>query len=877
MAGRPALLFGIELPYSFDSLISPGGVFPIMLDAMTSWLSALTGACRRAGWLLLAIFAAATAAAGWYAASALKVNTDTSAMIDDSLDFQVRARDLREAFPEIKTDIAVVLQAPTPDEAEAFTAALAARLEAQPEFFENIFAAAADPFFRTNGLLYLDTDELETRLTQMSKASGLIETLVKAPTAGQLFATLAENDALAERSELGRETLGTIYAELAAVFEAQARGEPRPFSWIGAVAGDGGEVMTRTVQIAPKLDYSRLQPAKPALQALRAEIDALKADNPRVRAFITGDPALRADELAAVSTGIEISFLISFLSVGVLLLLCFRSLPLALVTLVALVVSIVLTAAFAAAFVGELNLVSVAFTVLMVGLGIDYAVHLILHIQERRAEGLGPAEALAAATNDVGGALVLACITTALGFLAFVPTDFEGIAQLGLIAGAGVVIALLVSLTFIPAALGVVGVKASAPVKKRVGPDPFAQAKTGVAVATVILGAASVFLLPQARFDADPMSLRDPKSPSVIGFTLLTDDAETTPYRVTRLAASEADAVQTAEAARALPTVRSVRTLLNFIPKDQDEKLDLISYSAGALAFALDAEEDSSAAPSAEEGARRLKARLEASYDETSPAGRLAVALGAALGEPSRFAAVERNIFAYWPALVARLRDQLTAGYVDVDTLPDALRRRYLSDAGQWRVDILPAADVRNPKALADFVNSVAAAFPDISGGAAQSLRAGDTIARAMIEASLIALGVILVFLALLLRRIDDVLLMLFPLALATTLTIAAGVVFSIPFNYANVIVLPLLLGIGVDSGIHLVMRERQGEVDGAATRRAIFYAALTTIASFGSLMISSHRGTASMGELLTIAIGFTLVCTLVVLPVALRLVRKKA
>lgn len=854
-----------------------GGAFPEMLNAMTSWLTALTGACRRAGWPLLILFAAATAAAGWYAATRLKVNTDTSAMIDETLDFQVRARDLREAFPEIKTDVAVVLRAPTMDEADAFASALAERVGAKPEFFTSVFAPSADPFFRANGLLYLDTNELETRLTQMSKASGLIETLVKAPTAGRLFMTLAENDELAERSELGRETLGSIYAELAGVIEAEGRGDVRPFSWMGAVAGGRGEAVTRTVQISPRLDYTRLQPAKPALQSLRAEIDALKVDNPRVEAFITGDPALRADELSSVATGIEVSFLISFVSVGALLLICFRSLALAMTTLAALVISIVLTAAFAAAFIGELNLVSVAFTVLMVGLGIDYAVHLLLHVQERRAEGLDPPAALAAATRDVGGGLVLACVTTALGFLAFVPTDFQGIAQLGLIAGAGVIVALIVSLTFIPAAIGVTGVKAAPPAKKRQGSDPFAHAKTGVGVATVLLGLASVLLLPQARFDADPMSLRDPKSPSVQGFNLLTDDAETTPYRVTRLVASEAEAIETAEKARALESVRSVRTLLNFIPEDQDEKLDLISYSAGALAFALDAAEDRTSAPSAEDGARRLKARLEAAYDDTSPARRLAVALGGALDSPARFAAIEDAVFAHWPQLIARLRDQLTADYVDLETLPENIRRRYLSEDGQWRVDILPAADLRDPKALAAFVASVETAFPDIAGGAVQSLKSGETVARAMIEASLIALGVITLFLILLLRRIDDVLLMLFPLALATSLTIAAGVVFNIPFNYANVIVLPLLLGIGVDSGIHLVMRDRQGEGDNAATRRAVFYAALTTIASFGSLTLSNHRGTASMGELLSIAIGFTLLCTLIVLPVALRLVRRKA
>ncbi len=851
-----------------------------MLNSIATSLSALTGASRRAGWFVLVLVAALTAAAGWYAAGNLKVNTDTSAMIDETLDFQVRAGALREAFPEIKTDIAVVIRAPTVDEADAFAGALVARAAENREAFDGAFAAAADPFFRTNGLLYLDTDDLETRLTQLSKASGLIETLVKAPTAGQLVATLAENDALAERSDLGRDTLQSIYAELAGVIEASNRGETRPFSWMGAISGDNPDdaMAMRTVQVTPKLDFTRLQPAKPALEALRADIETLKSGNPRTEAYLTGDPALRADELSSVANGIEISFLISFLSVGALLLFCFRSVSLALVTLAALVVSIVLTAAFAAAVIGQLNLVSIAFTVLMVGLGIDYAVHLILHVQERRAEGLTDAEAMAAATRDVGGGLALACVTTAFGFLAFVPTDFQGIAQLGLIAGAGVFIALIISLTFIPAALGVAGVKASAPARKRPGRDPFAYARTGIAVATVALGAAALFLLPQARFDADPMSLRDPKAPSVVGFNFLFDDPDTTPYRVTRLVASEADAAATAEKARTLEAVRSTRSLLNFIPEEQDEKLDIISYSAGALAFALDAPEDISSAPPFETGAQALKTRLESAYDATSPAGRLAVALGAALDNPANFGAIEQNIFAYWPQLLSRLRDQLGADYVDIDSLPANLKRRYLSSEGLWRVDILPAKDPRDPKALSAFVKSVETEFPDIAGGAVQSLKAGQTIARAMIEASLIALGVITLFLIVLLRRIDDVLLILFPLALAAVLTIAAGVVFDIPFNYANVIVLPLLLGIGVDSGIHLVLRARQsGGEDSRATRRAVFYAALTTIASFGSLMLSSHRGTASMGELLTIAIGFTLLCMLVVLPVAMRLFRRKA
>lgn len=851
-----------------------------MLNLIEQALTGWTELCRRAGWLVIVVITAAAIAAGWYAATTLKVNTDTSAMLDPTLDFQVRARELREAFPEVKNDIVVIVRAPTLDEADAFSAALRKRALERPETFDSVFAPSAEPFFLDNGLLYLATDDLERRLTQMSKASGLFETLIKAPTAGQLFTTLAQNDALAERSDLGRDTLATIYGELADVVEASARGETRPFSWMGALATDEAPAAghTRMVYVTPKLDFSRLQPAKPALTELRQEIDDIeKGFDGRVETFITGDPALRADELAAVATGIEISFLISFLSVAALLIVCFRSGFLSVVTSVSLVLSIVFTAAFAAAAIGELNLVSVAFTVLLVGLGIDYAIHLLLHFQERRSNGQPTPTALKGAVHDVGVGLALASLTTALGFLAFVPTNFHGIAQLGVIAGAGVLISLFVTMTFIPASLGVGGAEGRQ-FKKRV-------AKRGIldllaiplAFLTVAAGVAALFVLPQARFDADPMSLRDPKSPSIVGFNLLFENKETIPYRLTLLAANEAEAAAAAEKARGVETVGSVRTALSFIPPEQEDRLDLIDYAAGPLAFALDAAEDKSAAPPATVGAAALAARLGGAYQEGTPARRLADALTKIANDDKALARAEENIFAYWPALVERLRDQFNADYVELDRLPDALKRRYISADGKWRVDITPKEDVRDPASLKRFVDTVEAAFPTVTGGAIQTLRAGAAISTSMVQASAIALGLIALFLILLLRKVGEVLLMIFPLALAAVLTAATGVFLDIPFNYANVIVIPLLLGIGIDSGIHLVMRRRhfaddKDSVFGASTPRAVLFSALTTIASFGSLMLSPHRGTASMGELLSIAIGYTLICTLIVLPVAFRL-----
>ncbi len=331
-----------------------------MLRLLEMLLVRWTGLARRSGWIgVLAILAAAGAAA-WYAAGNLRVNTDTSAMLDPNLPFQQRAADLKAAFPEIKSDILIIVRAPTLDETEAFTAALRTRLVARDDQFSGVFAPSADPFFLENGLLYLGERDLESRLTQLTKAAGLIEKLVAQPTAGVFFDALAENDALVEDADLGRDTLDAIYADLVAVIDASVAGATRPFAWMGALGVDeaplGGH--SRLIYATPSLDYARLQPAKAALNALAAEINTLSDEfDGRVETFVTGDPALRADELSAVTKGLGLSFALSFALVAALLLLAFRSAYLAAATLVSLIITIVLTAAFAAAAVGELNLV----------------------------------------------------------------------------------------------------------------------------------------------------------------------------------------------------------------------------------------------------------------------------------------------------------------------------------------------------------------------------------------------------------------------------------------------------------------------------------------------------------------------------------------
>jgi predicted RND superfamily exporter protein len=214
----------------------------------------------------------------------------------------------------------------------------------------------------------------------------------------------------------------------------------------------------------------------------------------------------------------------------------------------------------------------------------------------------------------------------------------------------------------------------------------------------------------------------------------------------------------------------------------------------------------------------------------------------------------------------------LAAGHVTLEKLPEALLERMITSDGRVRIQIYPSEDLNDHAALAAFVENVQTITPEVAGSASEILASGRAVVVALTEALVSAFIVITAFLLLLWRRIDDTALVLIPLLLAAALTVAAAVLLDIPFNFADVIVLPLLLGIGVDSGIHLVHRARaaapgDSNLLGTSTARAVAFSAMTTIASFGSLGFATHLGMATLGQLLTLGVGFTIVCNLIVLP----------
>ncbi|MBA4782420.1 MAG: MMPL family transporter [Rhizobiales bacterium] len=887
-----------------------------MTEFLNNSVARLIGSVVRHAWLWITGYAAALVVSAFAAASLLGVNTDSSQMLSPNLDFQQKMLAFNADYPGIKNAVVIVVRADTPDAADAATRLLVTNLSAS-KHLTNVFGPSVDPFFLKNGLLYQSVDELDANLAELNKSASLLASLRADPTLATFFRSLYTAEELASRADFDRGFLDQFYSDLTMTIAARLSGKAMPLSWAKATdknavnvsvsddtpAGEvaptinptgGNEQVQRLIYATPVLNFAALQPAKDGLAAIRSAVDGLPQDiKTLVRVGVTGDPAMRFEELQSVSKGIGLSFALSFVLVGILILIALRSWSQVVLSFLALITALVLSTGFAALVFGTLNLVSVAFVVILVGLGVDYTIHTLAHLGD---EAHPSADAAAIAVgHSIGGAMILSALTTVIAFVAFVPSDFTGMKQLGILGAAGVVIAFLVSVTFVPALISKVAwfqpkvkynpVKVT-PVKVTALPSRTARffilTQRPLALVLILAGIVGTFYAGDVRFDADPIALRDPESPSMRTLALLQERADTVPYRLSLLRDSAEAAEEAANAVAKLETVESARTLMDLVPKEQQDKLDLIDQSAASMDTIVNGEGlDHATLPEGKSPLEALRDRLAAETGRPQ-AVKLAAVLDALAKAPDAARlAVEKDVFRFFPDLIDTIGMQVEAATVTLDTLPPFFKERFRGMNGDWRVDVVPREDMRDPAALQRFVDSVEAFDPAVVGTPLQISKAGAVVSRAMVTAVGIAGVAIVLITYLLLRSLYTVLAILLPLVLAGLLTIAASVAFDIAFNYANIIVLPLLIGLGVDSGIHVAMR-RAGVASSTAlfetsTPRAVLFSGLTTIAAFATLGVSEHQGTASMGIMLAIAVTVTLLCSIVLTSILMDMVDKLA
>ena len=837
-------------------------------------------------WWVLLVTALCCAASTWYTARDLKLNTDTASLLSTDLPYQQNRLRIEHAFPQDTHAVLLVVTAPTSEQGAATVSALADALRADSQHFSEAYAPEDNAFFAHHALLYQDVGALTAMAASLRGAQPLLRALAAEPRADRLIDLLAQT-AQAERA---RNASGAddLYAQLAAGVERAAAGNPTPLSWQQILSGRDAPLPREHLLLAtPVLDYSQLQPAAQAVDALHQIVARVRQSaGPDVQIRATGEVLLEHDEMRSLSESITVAGLVSLILVCATLLFAYRSLKLMFATFVTLTAGLALSMAFATAAVGHLNLISIAFAVLFIGMGDAYSSHFCLRYKELLAGGATPRAALRETMQSTGPSLALCTITAALGLYAFIPTDYEGVSELGIIAGTSLVIAMITTFTLLPTLLWVMPLKPAASWRPRGevhlplwltdGPRRYAR---GIRIFTLLLAVGALVLMTRVTIDFNPVNLRDPNSESVQTFEALLKSKTNAPLTTVALAADAAEARDKAARFERLPEVERVVSVADFIPPDQPAKLALARQMRAAAGPALDI------VAQGLHGELSLAAlqRLEKALGSDGAAGHLRAVLANFLTTaadrpaPERIAmlAILREVWlgTFAPA-VDHLRAALDPTSVTLTSLPPEIRDRWVSPEGIYRLEVFPREDLNDLERLRVFARATQAVDAGVSGLPATYLESMNEVLKAFAEAFAIALVASAVILLLLLRSWRATLLVLLPLLLASLFTAAATVLAGIPLNFANVIALPLLFGLGIDNGIHMVHRmEYLGRSSSnepllsSSEAEGVFYATLTTIFSFGSLAFIAHRGTASMGALLAIGLLITLACALFVLP----------
>ena len=854
------------------------------MKTLTAFVVRTIAFCIHFPWWVIVGAIVLAAVSTWYAASHFSMTTDINQLISSNSPSRQRELAFEKAFPQFDSIIAVI-DAPTPELVEQATGALVARLSQQKNFFRSVQDLQGSSLFAQNGLLFEPTDELAPQMSMLSQAQRLIEVLAGDPSLRGVVRALQFGLLGVQGGNIKLDDMTWPMTLAANTLDQVKANQPASFSWRVLVQGHEAKPadLRRFVKLTAVLDYSELEPGLKASNAVRqaaADLNLASAYQAQLR--LTGPVPMNDDQFATIKENALLNAVVTIAVVLFILWMALRWMRIIFAVFVSLVVGLSATAALGMLLVGTLNLISVYFAVLFVGLGVDFGIQFSVRYRAERHEVDGLYEALLHAGRRAGAPLTLAGLATAAGFLSFLPTAYRGLSELGLIAGLGMLIAFVTSITLLPALLS--------RLKPRSEPHPLGYAFLApvddfleryrvpilIGTALVILGASP--LLFWLRFDFNPMNLRNPNVESVATYLQLEKEQESGVNDIQALEPTLAAADQLAVKLRALPQVARVVTLSTFIPDHQQQKLPLIQSAAKTLDPALNPPSVNSPPTDAENVAiinSTVNALNRLAGSAPGPGAAAAKRLAAdmtALAKADQATRQRAETAFVQPLRTALddLRNLLKAHEVTRDNLPPELVSQWMTPDGQARIEVAPSGNADNNATLRTFAHAVQSVAPNATEGPISILEARRTIITAFLEAGAYALLSIAVLLWITLRRVGDVLLTLIPLLVAGVVTLEICVAIDLPLNFANIIALPLLLGVGVAFKIYYIMAWREGQTKllQSVLTRAVTFSACTTATAFGSLYFSSDPGTSSMGKLLALSLLTTMTAAALFQPV---------
>jgi hopanoid biosynthesis associated RND transporter like protein HpnN len=854
-----------------------------------SWIAAVVVFCVRHALAVVAGIAVITALAAYYVFGHFALNSSTENLLSPELPFRQREAKFDAIFPDKRNLILVVIDGVTPERAQEAVTGIGDALQKRPDLFQTVVRPDSGKFFEQNGLLFLSKAELQEALTQIVAAQPFLGALAADPSFRGVLDNLSTALLGVRNGNITLDRIARPVSEVERALQDFFQGRHAFLSWRSLAMG-GKPALRETrhlIEVEAVLNYGDLTPGGKASNAIRETARRLGfTPENGVTVRLTGNVPIADEEFATLAARADL--IAALMGAALLLMLWFalHSVRLIAAILITILAGLALTTAFGLVFVGAFNVISIAFIALFIGLGVDFGIQVCVRFRAEHHSAGDLEDAFAALGRGLGPSLTLAMMAIAAGFLAFLPTQYLGVAELGLIAGIGMPLTYVLTLTLLPALIALFrppppahesGFRFMAPV------DAYLRAHArAIIVAAVVAAVVAGALVPWIDFDFNPLNLRSQKVESMSTLLDLAKDPDTAPSTMDIAASSRQAAAQLAAKLSALPEVSRVVTIDTFIPADQEQKLAQIADAKMLLDLTLNPPV-TKPAPSDAELVASLSSVSQQLQDAATPGdanSAAARALAASLdrlakADPVTRAKAAGMLTAGLGTLLDQIRNLLKAAPITLENVPPEIARDWIAPSGQARVKVFPKGDPTDNAMLRRFAAAVLTVAPDAVGAPLSIAEAGRAISDAFVEAGIYSFVAIAILLFVALRSVRDTLLSLAPLTLAGALTLGSCVALGMNLNYANIIALPLLFGIGVAFDIYFVLAWRAGnrQLLQSPLARAVIFSAGTTASGFGALWLSDHPGTASTGELLMISLGWILAIVLLVMPPLFHLV----
>lgn len=865
-------------------------------------------------WAVLAIALLLSLASVLYTVGKMEFLTGRDDLMPRNAPFQKDYREYRSAFGD-QEEIVVVVESDDPALATRFSDALYSRLSEEKRLFVELLYPGGLPYFRKNGLLFMPSDDLETMANRLQMTAPLIKELAAAPSIKTLFSSLTiQIDDYLKSPDKGKLQRITFMLQTLDKGFSGFDGKNSPLSMDSFLKGGKGESNAsmlenagkqQIIAIRPLKEEGSFVPAEKAIIKIRKELNSLlaKPEFKGVTGGITGVPVLEYEEMATSRSDMEKATVLSLALTVLLLLVAFRGWVNTVAAMVSLITGICLSFGFATVAIGHLNILSMAFAVMLIGLGIEYGIQVVLRYQEELEKGVDRSKAIELGLSGNYRSVTLAAATVALAFATFAFTDFKGIAELGIIAAGGIVLCVISTFTVLPATLILLTRRIEIkPPKQRkelaLNPAIAALSRHPRLIAVIASMLAIICILPLMRmeFDFNMMNLQAKGLESVRYAYKLMRSKENAGYFAVAIAKDRAEAERLSKKLESLPSVQHVISISSLVPEKQREKLAFIASMRRSMASVVPKPYDENLSPMelppVFEGFRNrvelLGKRLEAGrLPEAKPVAAFLSTLdkffaglekekdGNALSMLKDF---QGTMFAPLPEKLAMLKESLNPSPVTESDIPKQLKERFIAKDGRLLLQIVPKKEIFEKGPLSEFVKEVKGVVPNATGEPVSVYESFMVLQDSYLKAFIYAFAGIVAILLFTFKSVRLTLVGVLPL-LAGLLIMVCGMWLSgLKFNVANIIVMPLLLGVGIDSAIYILARyRREGETPVQVVTRSagigVFLNALTILFSFGALMVARHQGVFSIGAVMSLGMTAIVLAFLIYLPALLMII----